>query len=136
MTTISFNQFAFNLGKLRKSTREASLPLHQAYVKATPEQQADLRERWILNHLDGQGLNGGEILPMPRTKRTKAQQQAYDCARQDFAYHVVRKVKKPAAAAPAPAKRERISKHLRELAQALIDAAGDKATALKVLRAI
>ena len=134
MPTISFNDFAFNVGKLRKSTREASLPLHQAYVKATPEQQADLRSRWILNHLDGQGLNGGEILPMPRTKRTKAQQQAYDCARQDFAYHVVRKVKKPAAAAPV--KSMRISKHLRELAQALIDAAGDKAAALKVLNAL
>lgn len=133
MPTISFNQFAFNVGKLRKSTREASLPLHQAYVKATPEQQADLRSRWILNHLDGQGLNGGEILPMPRTKRTKAQQQAYDCARQDFAYHVVRKTKPTAA---APAKSMRISKHLRELAQALVDAAGDKAAALKVLNAL
>ena len=133
-TLISFNDFAFNVGKLRKSTREASLPLHQAYVKATPEQQADLRERWILNHLNGQGLNGGEILPMSRTKRTKAQQQAYDCARQDFAYHVVRKTK-PAAAA-APAKSMRISKHLRELAQALVDAAGDKAAALKVLNAL
>ena len=136
MPTISFNQFAFNVGKLRKSTREASLPLHQAYVKATPEQQADLRERWILNHLNGQGLNGGEILPTPRTKRTKAQQQAYDCARQDFAYHIVRKAKKPVAPTAAPVKSMRISKHLRELAQALIDAAGDKDAALNVLNAM
>ena len=39
-TKISFDQFAFNLGNLAKQTRAASLPLHQAYVKATPEQQA------------------------------------------------------------------------------------------------
>ena len=136
MPTISFNQFAFNVGEHAKQTREASLPLHKAYVKATPEQQADLRERWILNHLNGQGLNGGEILPMPRTKRSKAQQQAYDKARADFAYHVVRKVKKPAAPAAAPVKSMRISKHLRELAQALIDAAGDKDAALNVLNAM
>lgn len=131
-TKISFDQFAFNLGNLAKQTRAASLPLHQAYVKATPEQQADLRQRWILNHLNGQKLNGGEILPKTRTERSADETRAFDKARADFKYHVQR----PEPASKAPAKRERISKDLRELAQALIDAAGDKATALKVLRAI
>ena len=132
MTKVSFDQFAFNVGQQARMTRDASLPLHTAYAKATPEQQADLRTRWIAQHLTGQGLDAGRILPLPRTERTKAQQKAYDKARADFTYHIAR----PEPKAKAPAKRERVSKDLRALAQALIDAAGDKAAALKVLRAI
>ena len=121
MTTsnkIDFDTFAFNIGVQAGQTRDASKPLHDAYTKATPEQQADLRTRWITNHINGQGLNAGRILPKPRTQRTTEETKAYDKARQDFAYHIVRKVKAPTPTAKP--KSLRVSPAMREAAMAFL----------------
>ena len=113
---ISYDQFAFNLGEQARLTRDASKPLHEAYTNATPEQQADLRTRWITKHLEGQKLDAGRILRKPRTERTANETKAYDKARQDFAYHIVRKVK-----APTPkTKSLRVSPAMREAAMAFL----------------
>ena len=123
--TINFDTFAFNIGEQARLTRDASKPLHDAYTKATPEQQADLRTRWITKHLEGQKLNAGRILRKPRTERTAEETKAYDKARQDFAYHIVRKVK-----APTPTKHNRVAvpKALRDdIVQSIIAAGLDKA---------
>ena len=96
-TLVSFNDFAFNVGKLRKSTREASLPLHQAYVKATPEQQSDLRSRWMQGHIMGAlectEKTADRILSQSRTERSEAHQDAVKSASADFNYHVIRDYK-------------------------------------------
>ena len=113
MSLISFDQFAFNVGAMAGKTREASKPLHDAYKKATPEQRADLRTRWIAKHLDGQGLASGRILPKPRTKRTADETKAYDKARQDFAYHIVRDIK-PASKPKTTSPRIEVPRALRE----------------------
>ena len=115
---ISFDQFAFNLGEQARLTRDASKPLHEAYTNATPEQQADLRTRWITKHIEGQGLDAGRILPKPRTERTADETKAYDKARQDFAYHIVRKVKAPAPTTKP--KSLRVSPAMREAAMAFL----------------
>ena len=114
--TIDFDTFAFNIGVQAGQTRDASKPLHDAYMKATPEQQEDLRTRWITNHINGQGLKAGRILPKPRTQRTAEETKAYDKARQDFAYHIVRKVKP----VKVVAKSMRISHVVRESAMSFL----------------
>ena len=56
---VQFNEFAFLVGKQAGMTREAAKPLADAYGKADAEQQADLRQRWMLHHITGQ-LNGAK----------------------------------------------------------------------------
>ena len=48
---VSHNDFFFNLGACDRMTLIASKPLHDAYVKATPEQRRDLRQRAVLHHI-------------------------------------------------------------------------------------
>jgi len=78
---------------------------------------------------DGQGravfFNGEES-----TRETRN-----DAARKSWARNVMVWFAEPKAKA-APKANQRVSKELRELAKALIEAAGDKATALRVLRAL
>lgn len=86
--------FAFNVATSTRKIRDASLPFHQAFTKATPEQQADLRSRWLVGHMMG-SLKVSEptaraIGLKSRNDRSIEQQRAYDRARQDFKYHVVR----------------------------------------------
>jgi hypothetical protein len=56
---VQFNQFAFLTGKQAGMTRAAAQPLAEAYGKADADQQADLRQRWMLNHLTGQLVGAG-----------------------------------------------------------------------------
>ena len=84
-TKVDFDTFAFNIGVQAGQTREASKPLHDAYTKATPEQQADLRTRWITKHLEGQKLNAGRILRKPRTERTAERAQRMGMTEEAFA---------------------------------------------------
>ena len=92
--------FAHKLGDLQRQTREATLPFHLAYKSATPEQQKDLRRRWMLGHITGSlkvdVTKADRILSLSRDDRTREQQAAYKKASADFEYHVIRPVKKPA----------------------------------------
>ena len=96
--TVSFEQYAYNLGKLTAQLRENSLPFHNAYVKADAEQQRDLRVRWMCHHLMGQ-LNithtrAEEIREAGKGgTATAAHKAAIDRAYSDFRYHVVRPIK-------------------------------------------
>lgn len=89
---ISFDMFAFRLGQQTRLTRDASAPLHAAYAGATPEQQANLRERWVREHLRGQGYKNPEaIMAQSRTERSAEDQRAYAMARAHLNYHIVRR---------------------------------------------
>lgn len=89
---ISFDQFAFRLGQQTRLTRDASLPLATAYAGATPEQQANLRERWVREHLRGQGYAKPEtVMAQSRTERSAEDQRAYAMARAHLNYHIVRR---------------------------------------------
>ena len=117
---LSITDFAKQLGAATRKTRDASLPFHQAYVKATPEQQSDLRHRWLTGHISG-ALDVDtkaveRILSQSRTERNAKHQAAYAKASSDFAYHVIRAVKgnKPAT------RKARIAKHTRDAAETFL----------------
>lgn len=89
---VSFDTFAFKLGQATRLTRDASLPLAAAYASGTPEQQANLRERWVREHLRGQGYAKPEtVMAQSRTERSAEDQRAYAMARAHLNYHIVRR---------------------------------------------
>lgn len=94
MSTVTIQQFAFNLATLTRKTLEASTPFHTAYVKADAAQQKDLRHRWMRGHIMGSlGMNevqADRVLSQTRTQRSKDNQKAVMRANSDFAYHVAR----------------------------------------------
>lgn len=93
---VSFDTFAFKLGQATRLTRDASAPLHAAYAGATPEQQANLRERWMREHLRGQGYAKPEtLMAQSRTERSAEDQRAYNMARAHLNYHIVRREAAP-----------------------------------------
>ena len=94
--TLSIMDFAKLLGAAARKTSEASLPFHEAYVAATAQQRAQLKEDWMLGHLEGQGVDNPErVLSLGKSKGTKlAVKRAIDKAYSDFSYHVVRPAKK------------------------------------------
>ena len=96
-TIVSHNQFFFNLGTVDRLTLKESKPLHDAYVKATPEQRTDLRHRAIVNYIMGrkgcteryaQGMT-----EMPRSKRTADDERIVNAASKKAAHHLVRDFK-------------------------------------------
>lgn len=91
--TVSHNEFFFLLGQADRTSLEASKSLHDAYVKATPEQQADLRHRAIVQYVMGK-LNitqaeAEKIVAKTRTQRTKAHEQAVNAASKKASYHLI-----------------------------------------------
>jgi hypothetical protein len=89
-TTLSFDEFAKSVGKFGKELQQSAKPLADAYAKATPEQQKDLRARWMLNHLIGQGYtNAKAIIETGKGKGAKPDHiKAIDRAYSDFAYNI------------------------------------------------
>jgi hypothetical protein len=118
MSKLTINQFAYQLGNATRKTRDASTPFHTAYLEATPEQRADLRQRWMLGHIEGAMLveasEAERILSTPRTTRTSDEQKAYLKANSDFSYHVIRPELDEDK--PTPKTNARISKPLRDAA--------------------
>lgn len=112
MKTISFDLFALRVGKQSGETREAAKPLHAAYSKATPEQQSDLRQRWMLNHVAGQIMvskpSGDAAMTAAKKIIAKGKGKGasresilmIDRASSDFRYHIVR----PSGAKPEQAR--------------------------------
>jgi len=121
-TTLDFNTFAFNIGEHTRLTRDASTPLHKAYTKAEPEQQKDLRTRWMLNHLRGAlavtAKVAERILSEGKAAGVKPEHiKAIDKASSDFRYHIVRPEGK---AVQAPTKHNRVSVAHREAAMTFL----------------
>ena len=100
--TVSHNEFFFLLGQADRTSLEASKPLHDAYVKATPEQQADLKHRavvqYVMGKLDITQAEAEKIVAKTRTQRSKVHEQAVNAASKKASYHLVTRGKdsKPA----------------------------------------
>ncbi len=100
--TVSHNEFFFLLGQADRTSLEASKPLHDAYVKATPEQQADLKHRavvqYVMGKLDITQAEAEKIVAKTRTQRTKLHEQAVNAASKKASYHLITRGKdsKPA----------------------------------------
>jgi hypothetical protein len=134
MSKLTIQQFAFNTGAMSRKVREAADPFHAAYLEATPEQRKDLRQRWMLGHLEGQGVKNAERI-LSEGKGAGALPEnvkAIDRASADFRYMVVRPEPKTAE----PAKSMRVAKDLRALAEAYLANFENAADAIKVLRAV
>ena len=114
VTTVSIEQFAFNVGSLAAQLKESSLPFHVAYKGGTTEQKRDLRVRWSCAHIQGalQARENVRAAAEGTTARTvtlaaataireagkggtvrAAHKALIDCAYSDFRYNVVRPVK-------------------------------------------
>jgi len=97
MKAMSFNQFAQAVGEQGAAVKAAAATIAAAFAKATPEQQADLRGRWKLYHLIGQGFEQPQaerILSLGKGgKAKKAHIEAIDRAYSDFRYYIVKKPK-------------------------------------------
>jgi len=94
---VSHNQFFRNLGSVDRLTLDASLPLHKAYITATPEQRTDLRQRAVLHYVMGK-LNitqskAEQILEQSRSQRSAEHEKAVNAASKKAAHHLVRDFK-------------------------------------------
>lgn len=100
-TTLSFDEFAKQVGQFGKQIQQSAKPLADAYAKATPEQQKDLRARWMLNHLIGQGIKNAEaVIATGKSKGANREHiKAIDRASSDFTYNIKQGKKKPASSA-------------------------------------
>lgn len=87
------------LGKAERLTRDATLGAHKEYIKATPEQQAQLMHDCIVQYIIGYlstdkkpfTLKAAErILSQTRDERTKDAQDAYYKGYSKFRYHIIR----------------------------------------------
>lgn len=96
-TTLSFDEFAKQVGEFGKTLQLSAKPLADTYAKATPEQQKDLKARWMLNHLIGQGYtNAKAIIETGKGKGAKPDHiKAIDRAYSDFAYNIKQSKSKP-----------------------------------------
>lgn len=95
----------FALGQAEKLTHASTLGAHKEYVKATPEQQAQLMHDCIVQFIMGYtacDLKAAErILSQTRTERSKKAQDAYYKGYSKFRYHVIRPEAKPEAESSA-----------------------------------
>jgi hypothetical protein len=90
---LTLSQFAYRVGEHTRLLKAASEPFHAHYVTLDTDGQKAMRAEWIDGHLQGQGYSADDaawIASAKRTERAHEDQQAYDRARRDFAYHVVR----------------------------------------------
>ena len=88
---LTLAQFAFQTGLHGRKIRESSAPFHAHYVTLDTDGQKAMRAEYIVGHLEGQGYSAEDaawIAAASRTERAREDQQAYDRARGDFAYHV------------------------------------------------
>lgn len=100
---LSVNQFAIQVGRVDRLTKESTKPYRDAYRKATPEQRVQLERDWITGYLEG-NLNitpkqAMAIFNTPRTERSKTQQESYKRGYAKFLDHVKSEVKNEEAPA-------------------------------------
>lgn len=90
---LTLAQFAYETGAHGRKIRDASAPFHAHYLTLDEDGQKAMRAEWVEGHLQGQGYSAEDaawIASAKRTERAVEDQQAYDRARGDFAYHVAR----------------------------------------------
>jgi hypothetical protein len=94
---VSHNQFFHNLGSVDRLTLEASLPLHKAYVAATPEQRTDLFKRAVLNYVMGKlkitQSQAEKIMAQTRSQRSAEHERAVNAGGNKARNHLVRDFK-------------------------------------------
>ena len=92
---LSIQEFAFQMGAAQRQTLAASSVFAKAYAGATPEQQRDLRIRWMVGHIMG-GLACSEAQATKIREAGKGadvpakHRAAIDRAYSDFRHHVAR----------------------------------------------
>lgn len=138
MSKITATQFFYNLGNNDRQTLEASKPIHDAYRKATPAQQKQLRTdcmaHYIMGKLQCERIEADRILSQSRTERSDKAQKAYRVANERFTYHVSRDNKK---VKPQAETSYRISAAHRKAAQDYLKQFdGDIQEAIRALRAV
>ena len=138
---LSIQQYAARVGRTSAEMRAGAGAFHLAYVSGTAEQQADLRRRWMLGHLEGEvkakAITGEPERILSRGKgsgASKAHIAAIDRASSSFRYCVIRPEKKAKKAKPTS--NARISREARTMAKALIDLCGSVAAAKAALAAV
>jgi hypothetical protein len=93
-STVTANEFFFNLGKSDRLTLEASKPLHESYKRGDGAQQKEMRQACMAHYVMGKlavsRVVADRILSTPRTDRTDREQCAYRVANERFTYHVSR----------------------------------------------
>lgn len=94
---VSHNQFFHNLGSVDRLTLDASLPLHKAYVAATPEQRTDLFKRAVLNYVMGKlkitQSQAEKIMEQTRSQRSAEHERAVNAGGNKARNHLVRDFK-------------------------------------------
>jgi hypothetical protein len=121
MNTLSFNDIAYAIGTHTRMTDEALAPVRAQYAKGTPEQQADLRQRWMVYHMAGAlditADKAREKFSLGKGKGAKASDiKAIDRAYSDFRYYMITKAKTK----PSTESHARVSKAHREAAMAFL----------------
>ena len=131
---LTIEQYAARVAGTTRKMREGADPFHAAYVGADAEQRADLRQRWMLGHLEGQGFAAPErILSKGKGQGAKPEHiKAIDRASSDFRYMVVRPDAKPAA----PKASARISREHRAAAKEFLAQFESLAAAIAALKAV
>ena len=126
---LTLAQFAFQTGLHGRKIRDASDPFHAHFLTLDTDGQKAMRAEWIVGHLEGQGYSAEDaawIAAASRTERAHEDQQAYDRARRDFAYHVERKERDATKSGKAnkaeTAPEFEIPAEIAALAQALVSA--------------
>ena len=120
-TSITTTQLFFALGQAERTTHASTLGAHKEYAKATPEQQSDLRARWMLNHLIGQGIkNAADVITVGKSKNANPENiKAIDRASSDFTYNIKQGKSKPLPASDA--RKVRIPADRKEYLYAVLD---------------
>ena len=131
---MSIQEYAAKVGATSRKMRDGADSFHKAFVGATPEQQADLRRRWMLGHLAGQGLKAPErILSRGKGAGANAEHiKAIDRASSDFRYMVVR----PDSDGSAMAEPVRISRAHRQAAKSYLAQFDSLSAAIAALKAV
>jgi hypothetical protein len=113
---MTYNEFAKSVGVSDRMTLEFSLGWHLEYVKANTVTQTARRQEWLTNYLIGKLVVtqqvADSILSTPRTKRSKAHQQAVMRASTSFGVHIKRSYKRPTST-------QQVSKQVDPIEQAL-----------------
>ena len=106
-TTLTFSQFAHDLGLHSRITREVSLVWHKQYLTATPATRHAMREEFMKAFFDGYVQGVRKLTP-------EIKRNAEMAANQKFKYHISRDgVKDQPKAAP---KAMRVDKAMRNTA--------------------
>ena len=124
--SITYDQFAFGLGRQDRLVRKSSHVWHLEYTKSSPEVRSDYRARWmtqyIMGNLDVTQQVAERILSQSREQRTKANQASYLRGSNQFKYHIKRPEALPATSSTTVSKQEDLVEKALALVESLTKA--------------